>query len=60
MDQMSVGEPDSNSAHQLSPDGSGGGVLHVLGAIAFFTAAGVAMVGWIGFLVWITLTLSGV
>ena len=56
---MSVVETDTHAAKRSSIDESKSSALQILVAIAFFGAAAVATIGWIGLLVWIVLALAG-
>jgi nitrate reductase NapE component len=52
-------ETDARTAEQSSARHAGSSALQLFAAVAFFSVAGAAMVGWIGFLVWIGSVLLG-
>ena len=56
---MSIVETGRQNAGQSSIDQPNDRFLQVSAAVAFFSIVGVAMLGWIGFLVWIVLALAG-
>jgi hypothetical protein len=57
---MSVVETNTQAAEQSSSiEHAKSRALQELAAIVFFGAVGVAMLGWVGLLIWIALALCG-